>query len=169
MKIKSFLATMLICCCSFGTLAVNTVAISEDDNSFTLNNGIISAHISKRSGNITSLTYKNLEMLETGYGASGGYWSHDVSRGNRTSRITIDPNSNAGQRGEVSIKGVFNGRMMGNGAGGSATADIEIRYALAKDDSALYAYCIFSHPTNYAATSVGEARFCAKLNDDIFD
>ena len=74
----------------------------------------------KRSGNITSLSHKNLEMLETGYGASGGYWSHDVSHGGRTARITINPNSNNGQLGEVSIKGVFNGRMMGNSAGGSA-------------------------------------------------
>ena len=169
MKITSFLAIILLCCFALCTLAADKVTISENDTSFTLDNGIISAHISKRSGNITSLIYKNLEMLETGYGASGGYWSHDVSRGNRATRITIDPSSNDGQRGEVSIKGVSSGRMMGNGAGGSTTADIEIRYALAKDDSALYAYCIFSHPTNYAATAVGEARFCAKLNDDIFD
>src|SRR5262249_48780712 len=71
--------------------------------------------------------------------------------------------------GEVSIKGISNGRPMGSGPGGSVIADIEIRYALGRGDSGLYTYCIFSHPTNYAATSVGEARFCAKLNDAVFD
>ncbi|HKI68268.1 MAG TPA: polysaccharide lyase family protein, partial [Verrucomicrobiae bacterium] len=84
-------------------------------------------------------------------------------------RITIDPKTNGGERGEVSIKGISNGRPMGSGPGGSVIADIEIRYTLARGDSGLYTYCIFTHPTNYAATSVGEARFCAKLNDDIFD
>ena len=58
---------------------------------------------------------------------------------------------------------------MGSGPGGSVIADIEIRYALGRGDSGVYTYCIFSHPTNYPATSVGEARFCAKLNDTIFD
>jgi rhamnogalacturonan endolyase len=48
-------------------------------------------------------------------------------------------------------------------------ADIEIRYALGRGDSGLYTYSVFSHKTNYPATSVGEARFCAKLNDAVFD
>ena len=48
-------------------------------------------------------------------------------------------------------------------------ADIEIRYALARGDSGVYTYSIFDHPTNYPATGVGEARFCAKLNDALFD
>lgn len=169
MRLKSFLAVILICFGGIWVMAADKVTISEDETSFTLENGIISAQVSKRTGNIASLTYKHLEMFDAGHGSSGGYWSHDTSRGNRTTRITIDPSSNDGQRGEVSVKGTFNGRMMGGGAGGSVTADIEMRYALAQGDSGLYAYCIFSHPTNYAATSVGEARFCAKLNDAIFD
>ncbi|HEY5912206.1 MAG TPA: polysaccharide lyase family protein, partial [Verrucomicrobiae bacterium] len=32
-----------------------------------------------------------------------------------------------------------------------------------------YTYSVFSHATNFQATSVGEARFCAKLNDELFD
>ena len=64
---------------------------------------------------------------------------------------------------------VGRGRQMGSGPGGSVIADIEIRYTLGRGDSGVYTYSIFSHPTNYAATSVGEGRFCAKLNDALFD
>jgi rhamnogalacturonan endolyase len=150
--------------------AAERVTISESATAFTLDNGIVTARVSKRSGDLTSLTYKRLEMLDTGPGpAVGGYWSHNTARGEVTARITIDPDSNDGTRGEISIKGIAHGRPMGSGPGGSVVADIEIRYTLARSDSGLYTYCSFTHPTNYPATSVGEARFCAKLNDDLFD
>jgi len=144
------------------------VTISEDDNSFTLDNGIVTARVAKRSGDLTSLKYKNLEMLDTG-DRQTAYWSHNTARGQQETRITIDPTTDGGERGEVSIKGISGGNPMGSGPGGSVIADIEIRYALGRGDSGVYTYSIFSHPTNYPTTSVGEARFCMKLNDDLFD
>jgi rhamnogalacturonan endolyase len=145
------------------------VGILQDDNSFTLTNGMVAARVSKRSGDLVSLRFKGLEMLDRISERGSAYWSHDVSRGEREARVTIDPAGNGGDRGEVSIKGISGGRAMGSGPGGSVIADIEIRYALGRGDSALYTYCVFSHPTNYPGTAVGEARFCLKLNDDIFD
>jgi rhamnogalacturonan endolyase len=145
------------------------VTVAGDDDSFVLDNGIVAAHIGKRSGDLISLKYKNLEMLDAPSGHPAGYWSHDTARGRQETRITIDPKNNGGERGEVSIKGISGGRPMGGGPGGSVVADIEIRYALGRGDSGVYTYSIFSHPTNYPATSVGEARFCLKLNDGLFD
>jgi len=144
------------------------VRISTDETSFTLDNGIVTARVAKRSGDLLSLKYINLEMLDAA-GRQGAYWSHNAARGQQRSRITIDPQTNGGERGEVSVKGIANGNAMGSGPGGSVIADIEIRYALGRGDSGVYTYSIFSHPTNYPATSVGEARFCMKLNDDLFD
>lgn len=168
MRLKLF--CFLLCARCVSAWAADNVAVSENENSFTLDNGIISAQVSKNSGRLTSLIYKHIQLLDQAGGpSSGGYWSHDTSRGERTARITIAPKDNGGARAEVSVKGISNGRPMGSGPGGSVIADIEIRYALARGDSGIYTYCIFSHPTNYAATSVGEARFCAKLNDDVFD
>ncbi|HTV40774.1 MAG TPA: polysaccharide lyase family protein, partial [Candidatus Sulfotelmatobacter sp.] len=161
----SVLAVVLMACAGCISVAAATrVAISEDANSFTLDNGIIHARVSKRTGNLSSLAFRQFEMLDVGAGSSGGYWSYDVSREGRASRVTIDPRSNDGRLGEVSIQGVFGGRQMAGPA-----VDIQLRYALAQGDSGLYAYCIFSHPTNYPATAIGEGRFCAKLNDGIFD
>ena len=145
------------------------VVVSQDEGSFTLDNGIVTARVAKRSGDLSSLKYHGLEMLDPHSGHAGGYWSHDASRGLRTTRVTIDPNNNDGERGEISVKGVYNGTPMGSGPGGSVVADIEIRFALGRGDSGLYTYSILSHQTNYPGTSVGEARFCMKLNDALFD
>ncbi len=170
MKFKFFLTVSVACCCGLSRLAANEVAVFEDQTSFTLDNGIVTAEISKYSGDLLSLKYKNLEMLDNLDQRQPAYWSHNTAQGQQIiSRVTIDPKSNGGVRGEVSIKGISGGRRMGNGPGGSVVADIEIRYALGRNDSGIYTYSIFTHPTNYPATSVGEARFCAKLNDDIFD
>src|ERR1039457_4820046 len=145
------------------------VMISEDDSTFTLANGIVTAQAAKRSGDLTLLKYRGLEMLNPASRRQAGYWSHNTARGQHFARITIDPKTNGGERGEVSIQGLYEGTPLGSGPGGSVAADIEIRYALGRGDSGLYTYSVFSHKTNYPATSVGEARFCAKLNDELFD
>lgn len=109
-----------------------------------------------------------------------GFWSHDAmgprGSGEAVARITIDPKANRGARAEVSVKGSSKGRKMGTGPGvqggekttGQFAADIEIRYALGRGESGVFTYCEFTHPADYPATSLGEARFCAKLAD-IFD
>jgi rhamnogalacturonan endolyase len=144
------------------------VAITEDDSTYTLDNGIIRAQAAKRSGDLTSIKYHGVEMLNVG-NHQAGYWSHNILRGQRSVAITIDPRTNQGERGEVSFKGHYDGTPLGSGPGGSVAADIEIRYALGRGDSGLYTWSVFDHKTNYPATSVGEARFCIKLNDALFD
>lgn len=145
------------------------VEVKESPESYTLSNGIITAEISKHSGGLISMKYDGLEVLDAHGHGTPGYWSHSTAGGKLTDAITINPQANGGERGEVSIKGISGGSRMGSGPGGSVIADIEIRYALHRDDAALYTYSIFNHPPEYPATSVGEARFCAKLNDGVFD
>jgi hypothetical protein len=141
------------------------VALAESDPFFTLTNQQVSARISKRSGDLVSLKYQGLELLEGGSGHPYAYWSHTPGRGSKiTASPTIDPSVNCGDRAEVSIKGVSGGARQGNGPGGSAAVDIEIRYALGRDDSGLYTWCIFEHPADYPDTSIGEARFGSRLS-----
>ena len=135
----------------------------------------MTAQVAKRSGDLISLKYKNLELLEAGSGHPYGYWSHDASRGGHSTRITIDPRANGGALGEISVKGVYVPPPAASGGGGfggfgrGTACDIEIRYALARGLSGVYTYSIFEHRTNYPATGIGEARFAAKLNPEIFD
>jgi len=68
------------------------------------------------------------EMLDAA-GRQGAYWSHNAARGQQTTRITIDPQTNGGERGEVSVKGIANGNAMGSGPGGSVIATLLWLYA----------------------------------------
>jgi len=149
--------------------AQEAVTLEQNDTSFILANGVVRVAVAKRSGDLMSLKYKGLEMLDTVSGHQAAYWSHNAAGSQKVTQVTIDPRDNGGERAEVSIKGISGGNRLGSGPGGSVVADVEIRYALGRGDSGVYTYSIFSHPTNYPATSVGEARFCAKLNDDVFD
>ena len=152
--------------------AEKPVTISENDASFTLDNGLVTAQVAKRPGDLISLKYRNLELLEAGSGHPYGYWSHDASHGGHSTRITIDPKANGGALGEISVKGVYVPPPAGSGGGGfgrGTACDIEIRYALARGLSGVYTYSIFEHRTNDPATGIGEARFAAKLNPKIFN
>jgi rhamnogalacturonan endolyase len=147
------------------------VTLTEDRDTYTLSNGIITAVVLKRSGSLASLVYRGIGTLN----ADGdrfrpeGNWSHSAASSIVFDTVTIDPDLNGGQRAEVSVKGISNGYPMGQGPGGSMVADIEIRYALDRGSSGLYTYCTFIHQPWYPAMSVGEARFYVKLNDAVFD
>ena len=149
------------------------VTVEEDLSAFTLKNGLVIARVSKRSGDLASLQYKGQETLTDKSGHAGGYWSHDTTGGQETiARVTIDPRTSGGERGEVSVKGISGGKRMGHGPGaaqgGDFPADIEIRYSLGRGDSGVYTYCTFEHLPSYPAASMTEARYCAKLAE-VFD
>jgi rhamnogalacturonan endolyase len=148
------------------------VTISQDASSFVLSNGIVTARVSKRNGDLQSLLYKEIETLTDRSGHPGGYWSHDAGGGiEHQTKITIDPKTNSGDRGEVSVKAISGGHRMGHPAGlpagaeGDFPADIEIRYALGRGEPGIYTYSILDHKPEYPAGSIGEARYCAKLAD----
>ena len=154
------------------------VTVSETETGFTLANGLVTAQVAKRSGDLISLKYNKLELLEAGSGHPYGYWSHDASRGQHSARVAIDPKTNGGALGEVSVRGVYVPPADGSGGGfggfggfgrGGTACDIEIRYTLARGLAGVYTYSVFEHRTNYPATGIGEARFAAKLNPDIFN
>ncbi len=149
--------------------AADAVTVTDDGEVFTLTNGIVTAKVLKRNGNLGSLVYRGIEMTAGSIQRPSSYWSHNAASDNTTARVTIDPATNGGERAEVSIKGLSNGKPMGAGPGGSAIADIEIRYTLERGLSGLYTYTIWEHKPDYPYTSVGEARFLVKLNDAVFD
>lgn len=152
-------------------VVANPVALQETPESFVLSNGLVSIEVSKQSGDLTSLTYKEFETLTDTSGHPFVYWSHDVRGGERVeTSTTIDPAANDGARAEVSVKGVSGGRLMGHGPGappeGDLPVDIEIRYALAAGDTAVYTYTIFEHLPEHGAGDMAEARIAAKLSPE---
>jgi len=150
------------------TPAEQNVTVLEDPLSFTMSNSIVTAKVSRQNGDLTSLQFKGMEMLEFKSGHPGGYWSHDTTGGtDLISKVTIDPRSNGGARAEVSVKGISGGRKMGHGPGaardGDFPADIEIRYSLGRGEPGVYTYCTFEHQADYPAATMTEARYCVKV------
>ena len=124
------------------------VTLTDNENSWTLDNGIVKATINKGNGRMASLIFHGINTMN-----GGGYWEQTPS-GQVTRSVTINPAQNGGERAEVSVKGV-NGRM-----------DIEVRYAMERGSSGIYAYAIFSHGAGYPAAGEGESRYITKLNHD---
>jgi len=46
---------------------------------------------------------------------------------------------------------------------------VDIRYALGRGEHWIYTYAVWDHRPGYPSFSVGEARYCLKLNPEIFD
>ncbi len=155
--------------------AKTAVAITDNAGMFTLSNGIVTARINKRNGDLESLIFKGLETIGHDQGRAG-YWEQDPSAASKvdglTQSITIDPAKNGGERGEVSIKGVTKGDPKagltpgspGAPSSGTVNCDMEVRYALDRGASGIYVYAIFSHPENYGALRMPESRYITKIN-----
>ncbi len=151
------------------------VTVNDDGKMFTLANGIVTARVNKRTGDLESLVYKDLETMGHDQGRAG-YWEQDPSAaakvGGLTNSITIDPKANDGERGEVAVKGVTKGDPAagltpgspGAPRSGTVNCDLEVRYALGRGDSGVYAYATFSHPEQYGPLNMPESRYITKLN-----
>lgn len=123
-----------------------SVSLTEDVETYILDNGIVTARVSKVSGDLVSLRYYDEEMFSTKLdpdfhptshdsldtvnpnwknpeitGRAHGYWSHDAmgTRGSAAAipSVTINPKKNGGKMAEVSVKAISKGRKMGTGPG----------------------------------------------------
>ncbi|MEY2879819.1 MAG: hypothetical protein RLZZ15_2199 [Verrucomicrobiota bacterium] len=150
--------------------ATEAVTVTDDGAMFTLANGLVTARINKRNGDLESLVFRGIDTMGHDQGRAG-YWEQDPTNApDHRETITIDPAKNGGARAEVSIAGKTGGKVMltPGAPGGGTLCDLEIRYALGRGESGIYAYAIFSHPPEYGAMGVGESRYITKLNQ-VFD
>jgi rhamnogalacturonan endolyase len=141
-------------------VTVNTpVTLTDNGDSWTLDNGIIKATVPKRDGNLSSLSYHGIEIL-----THGRYWEQ-TPNGTVTARVTIDPASNGGERAEVAVKGVNPGNAGGRGGG----MDIETRIALERGTSGFYTTAEYTHHASYPRSGEGESRFILEDINSTFD
>jgi rhamnogalacturonan endolyase len=143
------------------------VTVIKQADTYTLANGYVTAIIQKQSGLLSSLQYHGVELLDHAHkGDRGGYWSSAGSGrvgGRHAAVIRIDPADNGGQRAEISC------RLFNDPAAPDGCLDADYRYALGRGDSGLYVYAVLEHKAGYPAFSLGEARYCLKLNPAVFD
>ena len=106
--------------------------LTNNGASWTLDNGIVKITVPKSDGNLSEVIYHGIRIL-----GHGKYWEQTPA-GTITARVTIDPATNGGERGEAPSKGV-NPRSM----------DIETRYTLERGSSGFYTYAEYTHPASY--------------------
>ncbi len=142
-RITFFLAISfaVIACSSY-----DAVTVIEDAETYTMDNGIVAARVSKVTGDLVSFRYKGEEMFATALasdkpieplsednpgnpnwktptisGKAHGYWSHDAMgvRGSEPAipSVSINPSKNGGRIAEVSVKAISKGRRLGTGPG----------------------------------------------------
>ena len=157
---RLWLLSCVLACTGWAAQA-GPVTITEHEKTFVIANGLLTATVERADGDLISLRYRDQEML--GGPKEHGYWSHTPGGLPQVeARITIDPRTTNGERGEVAVRGIAQGRSHGS----RPILDIELRYALGRGESGLATYAIFTHPAAYPATAIGEARFAAKLSRD---
>ena len=146
-------------------VAVNApVALTDNGDSWTLDNGIVKVTLAKRDGNLSSIVYHGIEILTHG---NYSYWEQRPS-GTITSSVTIDPASNGGERAEVSVKGVYN-PAAGGGGRGRGGMDLETRFTLERGTSGFYTYTEYTHHASYPSAGEGESRFILQDLNPTFD
>ena len=151
--------------------SASPVTVADDGRYFTLSNGIVSARVDKRTGDLFGVTYKGVDRAGHDQGAVGPWEQNPAAAaqvGGLTQTVTIDPAKNGGERAEVSVKGVTGGKVAFGASPGSTNGtsnmDLEIRYSMGRGDSGVYTYAIFSHPAAYGALNLGESRFILRVN-----
>ena len=171
-RLAAILATLALLFGATAALAQDqAVRVTQNTETFTMDNGIVTATVSKRTGDLVSLTYKGTETLTPDAGGhSAAYWSHDTTGGKDVvARVSIDPATNGGERAEVSVKGISGGIRMGHGPGTATSGDIELdidtRWSLGRGDRGVYTYMAFDHRPEYGSGTMAEARIAVELAD----
>lgn len=148
--------------------AAAEVSLTQDMDRFKMSNGELTVGIEKRTGRVTSVVLGGQELL----GKGTGYWSMSASSGRAevdgfgTSAeqfIGIDPKTNGGERAEVVCQ------FRGTGRDGAFPGNTEIRYAIDRESTTLYATAVLGHGAGDAPFRIGEGRFVIKLDSAIFD
>jgi len=152
--------------CGFAQLPVK---LTDNGNYIILSNEYIKATINKETATITSLRYKGLEMM----GKEHSHWNivGDDEDENVVKSfpqkikysVTIDPSNNQGERVEVSFKYLYEGDTS------TIPFDVDLRFALSKEDKGIYLSALWNHRYGYPAFEVGQGRMILVLNPDVFD
>ena len=135
------------------------VTLTDNGDSWTLDNGIVKLAVAKRDGNVSALVYHGVSII-----TRGREWEQTPS-GAVTSTVTIDPAKNGGERAEVAVKGVNSGGTGGRGGG----MDIETRITMERGTSGFYTYDEYTHKASYPFVHVGENRFILEDINPDFD
>ncbi|MGA2584909.1 MAG: polysaccharide lyase family protein [Tepidisphaeraceae bacterium] len=147
------------------------VSVRESSSSFVLDNGIVTATIEKKSGNLQSLIFNGKELLATGPNAAPGRWYYTPQTQYPTeARVTIDPSGNSGQRAEVEVAGIYSQTADPGTGAPSSFVKPTIRYSLGRGDKGIYTYELLAiHESVSATFPPFNGSYVLRLDHQLFD
>jgi rhamnogalacturonan endolyase len=167
------LAISLVVLVSAVTLAraadTQPVAIADDGKTATISNGILQATVDKASGNLISMRYRGIDVLEHGqeymnvYGEVPGNEKTQAKPGPVQYSVTQDPGKNDGAIGEISLLYPYHDQP------GAVPFNLDIRFTLRRGESGLYAWEIMTHDATSPGFNIEAGTFCLKLDPSVFD
>jgi len=132
------------------------VTLTDKGDSVVLDNGIVSATITKAGARVTSLTYRGNQMVDT----KGLYWSMGGGKAYQNpSKCTFSVVTRTPEMADVSCK-------HGYTKGDPHATDIDIHYVLRQGNTGLYAYAVLNHEPAYPALTLGEWRMVCPVAKD---
>ncbi|HSV26475.1 MAG TPA: polysaccharide lyase family protein [Sedimentisphaerales bacterium] len=135
------------------------VELVDGQASIVLRNGLLAVEIDKASGDILRFEYKNTSLL-----SREAYIDWVTGRNYRirgSFSIKVDPRSNDGEMAEVVVTQTYDGS--------NFPMDVAVHHVLRRGVSGLYSFVIFSHPSTYPETGIGQARHVFRPDGHIFD
>jgi rhamnogalacturonan endolyase len=145
------------------------VVVSENAETATLANGVVSVTVKKANGNLLSLRFRDVELISRGqgywniYGNIPGQKKTELKPTPAVFRISQDPAKNGGTLGEITLLFPYRGQA------NAVPLDIEIRYTLRRGDAALYGWTIADHAPQYPPFDIEVSTMVLKLNPDVVD
>lgn len=154
------LAFVLIACRALAASGQD-VTLTDQGSSVTLDNGYLTATITKSNAKVTSLMYQGHQMVNT---SSNGYIYFSMDGGatyEQPSGCIYGVTQATADIVDISLKRVW-----------STTPhafDIDVHYVLRRGDSGVYVYVLLDHPSAYPATGVSEWRMVWKFPNDLLE
>lgn len=151
--LAAFLAAPVVI---YAAPAAAPVTLADTGPEVTLSNGILTATITKSKAGISSLRFRDLDMLKS------GYYSMDGGKNFRTPsgcRYTVKINTP--DLVDIGMRRIWKNEPQ--------AFDIDVHHVLRRGDSGLYTYALLDHPASYPATGVGEWRMVWKLSNDLLE
>jgi rhamnogalacturonan endolyase len=162
-----FVSAMVLCCVPLrandaggGTPGRGApVKLTVNDDTATLDNGLIRAVINKSSGRISRYQLAGTDMVDP---TGSLYYSFDGGSNYETpSDCVLTVVNQSADSIEISCK-----RTWKPDAGYKHAFDIDLHYILRRGDTGLYAFATLDHPATYPDTGFGEWRIVWKLPRD---
>jgi rhamnogalacturonan endolyase len=138
------------------------VTLQPGPDLIVLNNGLVTAELAARSGNLRSFRLGTQELL-----AEQAYLDWHDGRNHHLSRASLsviaDPAKSPDGRAEVAFIQPWSRDPK------HAALDVALHYVLLPGETALRMFAVFRHPADYPAAGFGQSRYVLRVRDELFE